>query len=730
MTLKEWCLRNNPSLLDEWDYNKNDTIHPSNVLPGSDKTAWWKCKFGHEWKTQIKVRTRANCGCPFCSGKRVITGVNDLQTKFPDIAKEWHPDKNGNLLPSEVKSGSQKKVWWICPQKHSYQATIGNRTFLNRGCPFCSGNKTLEGYNDFKTWCRNNDKEYLLDEWDYEKNIVLPSHISPQNNKKVWWKCSLGHEWITQISVRANGGGCPYCSNPPQKILVGFNDFESWCLRNGKEALLKEWNYNRNNGITPKDVTYGSGKRIWWICSKGHEWCVPPSNRSQGTGCPICSRTQTSFPEQAIAYYLSKSFNVLQRYRIKSYEIDVYLEDYSVGIEYDGMLFHTDSSYEREQRKNDFCNKNGITLLRIKESKNRVGIDNNTIYFIPHKTKYIEENFNGVLISLLARLEQLTGVVIDKNVNIIEDELAIRQHYTSYLKNNSLAAVYPNLVSEWDVEKNEGLLPENFSANAHTKVWWKCREGHSWQATISSRNRGLGCPFCAGQRLLIGNNDFETWCKENSSVLLEEWNYERNELSPNEYPKTSNKKVWWKCYLGHEWEASIANRVHGTKCPYCFNGRNPSTGSISLEEWCIKTDNVQLLNEWNYEKNGELTPNSITKGSHKKVWWKCERGHEWEAQIKSRTYNHGCPYCSGTRKKAIVGENDLITWCKEHNKDYIIDEWDYDSNDDLTPEMFTFSSHKRINWKCNKGHQWSAVIKERTKKRGNMCPECRKDNKE
>lgn len=75
--------------------------------------------------------------------------------------------------------------------------------------------------------------------------------------------------------------------------------------------------------------------------------------------------------------------------------------------------------------------------------------------------------------------------------------------------------------------------------------------------------------------------------------------------------------------------------------------------------------------------------------------------------------------------KFIPGKNDLYTWCIQNNKQYILEEWDIDSNDELKPEDFTFGSHKRINWKCKNGHTWSAVIKERTKQNGNRCPICR-----
>lgn len=652
-----------------------------------------------------------------------------IKNKKKNLLDEWNYNRNGDLIPEAVTYGSEKKVWWKCLKGHEWEAGINSRTRFNVGCPYCSGRNVIEGDNDLKTWCNKNRREELMEEWDYNKNNIDPSKISPHNNMKVWWKCNRGHEWKCTIGSRTSGKptGCPYCSMPPKRILVGFNDFESWCMKNGKEYLLKEWNIDRNTGVNPREVTYGSGKKVWWKCNRGHEWTVAICKRTRGTGCPVCSRTQTSFPEQAIAYYLSKSFNILQRYRMKGFEIDVYLEDYNIGIEYDGMFYHTKANYKRDKDKDDFYKKLGLRLIRVKENAEKICIENDVVFYIPPKNNYLDDSFNNMLLLLLSYVEKITEIKVERDIDIVRDELLIREHYAAILKNNSVAVVFPELVSEWDVEKNKGMTPDNFSANAHTKIWWKCENGHNWQADISSRNRKLGCPYCAGQKTIKGENDLETWCKNNMPSLLLEWNYDKNTVIPSDISKTSNKKVWWKCSKGHSWESVVANRVNGTRCPYCYTGNNVVRYSVSFAEWCRNNKQEQLLIEWDYKKNGTVTPDSISKGSHKKVWWKCSFGHEWESQVKSRTYNHGCPFCSGTNKKTQVGINDLVTWCKENNKKYILEQWDYELNEGMIPEMFTFGSHKRINWKCSKGHKWNAVIKERTKYKGNMCPECKKE---
>ena len=121
----------------------------------------------------------------------------------------------------------------------------------------------------------------LCEEWNYEKNKTTPDMYSPNSNSKVWWKCSLGHEWRTSIDTRSAGRGCPYCSN--NKVLPGFND-----LATKRPDLLQEWHPTKNNNLDPTKVLPGSGKKAWWICEKGHEWRAEINSRNKGSGCPEC----------------------------------------------------------------------------------------------------------------------------------------------------------------------------------------------------------------------------------------------------------------------------------------------------------------------------------------------------------------------------------------------------------------------------------------------------------
>ncbi|MFB7287801.1 zinc-ribbon domain-containing protein [Actinacidiphila glaucinigra] len=67
----------------------------------------------------------------------MVTNTNSLLAVAPAIAAQWHPEKNGNLQPTEVVAGSNKRVWWQCSREHVWQAYIATRVGQKTGCPVC-----------------------------------------------------------------------------------------------------------------------------------------------------------------------------------------------------------------------------------------------------------------------------------------------------------------------------------------------------------------------------------------------------------------------------------------------------------------------------------------------------------------------------------------------------------------------------------------------------------------
>ncbi len=603
----------------------------------------------------------------------------------------------------------------------------------------------------------------LMQEYNYKKNININlENLFLGSKRKIWWICNKGHEWEASINNRNKGTGCPQCSG--RQVIVGYND-----LATVNPKLAKEWNYEKNGELKPNMVMANSGKKVWWICNKGHEWEASIDNRSRGRDCPFCANKQ-----------LLKGYNDLATINPKL-------------------------AKEWNYEKNGELKPNMIMANSGKK-----------VWWICNKGHEWEAS------------------VINRNRGTGCSICTGQQVHKGY---NDLATVNPKLAKEWNYEKNGDLKPDMVTANSSTKkVWWKCNKGHEWRAVISSRNNGTGCPICAkelqtsfpeqaiyfyikklfpdaingdhhlkmeldifipSEKIAI-EYDGSFWhnnsksderknklCKENKILLFrvkentkeegvenkylkiipcaysdagiksaielitkyldknidvnldrdraliyesfinnqkdqslmiinpcvaKEWHYEKNgNLKPDMVTANSAKKVWWKCNKGHEWQAIIRSRNNGTGCPICAN-QQLLKGYNDLA-----TVNPELAKEWNYNKNGDLKPDMVMPNREKNVWWKCNKGHEWEASIKNRNNGSGCLIC--VNQQVLKGYNDLATMNPE-----LVKEWNYNKNGDLKPDMVMPNSRKKVWWKCNKGHEWQASITNRNK--GNGCPIC------
>lgn len=270
-----------PELSDEWHPTKNGGLNPEAIGRGARRKAWWICTNGHEWEAIIANRVWGN-GCPYCTHQWVLKGENDLLTLEPELARQWHPTMNGDVTPDQVFSTTGKKYWWICDTGHEWDAKVSNRKSFGLGCPICSNQRLMVGFNDLGT-----THPTLAAEWHPTRNsAVVPSQIFANTKVKPWWLGKCGHEWQADVGSRARGNGCPFCSN--KKVLQGFND-----LATTHPQLAAEWHPTKNGSLAPESVTAGTNKKIWWFGNCGHAWeSIGHSRAVRESGCPICRNLQ------------------------------------------------------------------------------------------------------------------------------------------------------------------------------------------------------------------------------------------------------------------------------------------------------------------------------------------------------------------------------------------------------------------------------------------------------
>jgi len=537
-------------LVQEWHPTKNGNLTPIDFTSNSNKTVWWRCKEGHEWATSINNRSNGT-GCPDCSG-RYPTSSHNLLVINPELAKEWHPTKNHDLTPRNVTPGSEKKVWWICKNDHEWESLVYSRS-NGHGCPFCSGRYPTSSHN----LLISNPK--LAQEWHPTKNgSLLPKNVPPKSNKRIWWRCSYGHEWEASIDHRTRGRGCPYCSGRyPTSI-------RNLLISNPK--LAQEWHPTKNGSLVPNDFTPKSNKKVWWKCSRGHEWTASINNRSTGTNCPYCNSATSQF-ELRLYSELSYIFpDVEHRKKILGVEIDVYLTSIKLGIEYDGYYFHK-NKLRKDIKKQITLKKHGINLIRIRgNGLKKISHDD----LIVNEQKLNIKNIQFLLKKLKRYIKDINQIKLLKRY-LARTEYINQNFYTKLLDQlpgppleKSLQSLMPQLAQEWHPTKNGNLLPENVTPKAGKKVWWLCKKGHEWEAVVNNRSKGIGCPYCSGFYASTSNNLLIV-----NPQLAQEWHPTKNgNLLPENVTPKAGKKVWWLCKNGHEWEAPVYRRAK-SGCPYC-----------------------------------------------------------------------------------------------------------------------------------------------------------------
>ncbi len=472
----------------------------------------------------------------------------------------------------------------------------------------------------------------LLKQWDYNRNQgVNPVSLSAGSGYNAWWICEKGHSWQATVNHRHHGTGCPVCAN--RVVLKGFND-----LKTVNPALAAQWNYERNGTLTPEDVPEGSHLKVWWRCLKGHEWQAVIVSRRDGYGCPYCAGQKPIRGETDFA-----------------------------------------SVYPRLALEWDYEKNRGLTPYDICYGSNK---------------KYWWKCKKGHSWQAIAGSRKRAGCPVCAGKKVL----------AGY---NDLQTVNPKLANEWDHSKNI-IKPSQITAGSSMSVWWKCEDGHSWRGIVANRSGlGRGCPYCSGHLVLSGESDLATI----NPALAEEWHYERNyPLKPEDVTANTARKVWWKCKNGHEWLANIQLRNRGNGCPYCAGQR------VIPGENDLLSVNPVLAKQWDYEKNS-TGPEMVQSNSNQYAWWICEKGHSWRALISNRSgLGRGCPYCSGAL--VITGVNDLRTVNPE-----LAEQWDHVKNGSITPETTMANSALKAWWICANGHSWQSVVASRNSD-NKGCPYC------
>jgi len=217
-----------------------------------------------------------------------------------------------------------------------------------------------------------------------------------------------------------------------------------------------------------------------------------------------------------------------------------------------------------------------------------------------------------------------------------KDHWQIEASFVRFRKEKSVAALYPELAAQWSAQNEDP--PDTVLPGSSRLYWWECPDCHrSYKSTPANRIRhNCGCPFCSN-RIVIPENSLSTRFPE----VAAQWNYPRNgSLTPESTAPFARKQVWWICFQGHEWQASVFLRTRGkqTKCPVCQIGKPTPDQSLAVRR-------PEIAADWDPERNLPFRPVDVSPRSNRSVWWLCRQGHLTQSTVRRRCGSKGCPLC-------------------------------------------------------------------------------------
>lgn len=484
-----------------------------------------------------------------------------LQNDMQSLLNEWNYEKNGDLKPIDVSKGTERKVWWICSKGHEWEATVGSRTNMKSGCPYCSGKRVIKGETDLMT-----TNPEIAEEWHPTKNGDLkPFDFSKGSAQKVWWLGKCGHEWQAQICNRIyEKSGCPDCdkenhtSFPEQALLYYIKKYYPDTVNSNKVAIGMELDIY----VPSLKIAVEYDSKIW------HENNNNERELKKNKLCTDNNILLIRIREEGLKLY--DDCHCIVRKNIESndtlseaikkvlFDIDK-ISEVDVDIDRDSMLIC--SQYIKTSKVQNLAN----TYPEIAKE------------WHPTKNEKITADMVTAGSAIKAwwkcqKGHEWQAVVYSRTKGngcpYCSGKLVLKGF-------NDLATTNPALLQEWDYDNNK-ISPTEVTAGSNKKAWWKCQTcGNLWETTISHRSGGRGCPECA--KVKQGKNKVRNLIQKSGSLedkypeLAKEWHPTKNgDLKPCDVTTGSHQKVWWECPVcGHEWQAVVKSRVSGNGCPPC-----------------------------------------------------------------------------------------------------------------------------------------------------------------
>ena len=335
------------------------------------KLWWWCDKYGCAYDMSLKNKLTNPSSCSVCNGSRVFTGFNDLLTVDPVLASEWDNEKN-DMPPSEVKFSSSKHYWFRCGVcSHSFRSRLSQRIKIKTGCPKCVQADRLKSRG-----------LVLASEVDGDMGAMFRGEankaITSTSQTLVNWECSDGHMWE---QAPRDFKGCPFCSG--ERMTVNIDGTQSVITKPVGTTIadvpsLAQF-FDESNSIPSAFLSVSSARHVAWLCTNKHRWNAPVYSMKRSvengfSGCPQCTQIVSNKEKELVTFIRSVLPDDVQvvtndRSLIAPKELDVYIPELGVAVEFNGLYWHDDSHVPNGEhaRKLKLCAERGVQLITVWE---------------------------------------------------------------------------------------------------------------------------------------------------------------------------------------------------------------------------------------------------------------------------------------------------------------------------------------------------------------------------
>ncbi|MCD8287888.1 MAG: hypothetical protein LUC18_03480 [Porphyromonadaceae bacterium] len=606
----------------EWDYERN-TLDPDTIPPHYRRKLWWICSKGHSYKALPGNKVRRNGGnCPYCSSQK-LCDEKSLGVVNPELAKEWHPTKNGNLTPFKIFANSNRYVWWLCPTcGYEWEAKCYNRNIGNKGCPQCANGRSSSipeqlMFRAIKSVFPDAVNRYLID--NDEMDVYVPSlNIGFEYDGEYYHtlnkllKDKAKSKRLTGKVFRLyrfRKSGCPEfeegnCVIIPVKYSPKYEDLEiklkELLIKLNPHGEVKDFKFKDEINDVIATINYLPYEKSFAAFEEQNlkKGLTPIAIWDEKANAPLTPRMVTPFSDKIVSWICPVNSTHKWKNTAKS-----------VSMGY---------GCKRCSGRHHYTTEEWVEVAtKIHKGKYKY-----------HLVNYVDSHTKVDIIC------PKHGLFSQLPTEHIKGKGCPYCAHQIFHPTESLATLFPEIASQWDYELNAktGYTPQNIGIDTKQRFYWHCNNGcnHSYLATIAYRvSRNSGCAVCHGKQIspdtslaIINPGLASEWCAE-------------NDKSPFEVTPKSDYEALWKCPNPNHppYRQKVEVRSRGVGCIYCKRRGKKHPKDYEDELHAIFPQ-IKILEPFSK--------------SNERIECQCEKcGYIWQPYPYILLKSKGCPNCKG-----------------------------------------------------------------------------------